>query len=100
MIQFYKNINFSSDKPILEKVLQTEESVEVKMTLAKGVELKKHRVISRIIVQVLQGEIDFEKNGERFQMQAGDLITVERNVFHSLKAREDSLMRLTIFEVN
>lgn len=100
MIQFLKDVDFSATKPVLEKVLQTPDSVEVKIVLPKGVELKKHRVISRIIIQVLQGDINFTRDGEDIRMQAGDLIKVENNIYHSLKANENSVMRLTMFELH
>jgi quercetin dioxygenase-like cupin family protein len=44
----------------------------------------------------LKGCIEFTVDAETFMLQAGDVIALEGNVMHELKALEESVVRLSL----
>jgi quercetin dioxygenase-like cupin family protein len=78
-------------KPILDNSV----SKVVQFSFPKGKVLQKHNTSSDILVFVLQGRIQFSTN-EEVTLQAGDMVSLEKNVEHSLKALEQSLVILVL----
>jgi quercetin dioxygenase-like cupin family protein len=78
-------------KPILDNGV----SKVVQFSFPPGKVLEKHKTSSDILVFVLQGRIQFSAN-EEVTLQAGDMVSLEKNVEHSLKALEQSLVILVL----
>jgi quercetin dioxygenase-like cupin family protein len=57
--------------------------------------LERHKTSSDILVFVLQGKIRFKAN-EEVVLQAGGLVSLEKNVEHSIEAIEESLVVLVL----
>ncbi|WP_267524624.1 cupin domain-containing protein [Campylobacter sp. MG1] len=77
-------------------ICDDEFSKEIQILMPKGSSMDKHNAPARIIVQVLKGEIDFEINGEVKNLKSLMSIRVDAKIFHSLYAKEDSIIRLSL----
>lgn len=58
--------------------------------------MKEHKSPFPITVYIVNGSIDFMVNEEVYPMRSGDIISLDSNVIHSLKAAENSIIRLTL----
>lgn len=61
-----------------------------------GQQLKEHQTSSQIQVQVLRGRVTFTAGGKSVKLQAGTLLQLEANVPHSVTARTDAVMLVTM----
>lgn len=77
-------------------ILETSFSKEVRICLKAGHAIKEHQTPFPIIVHVYSGEIDFGVDGTTVVLHQGDAITLPGAVPHDLKARRDSMIRLTL----
>lgn len=68
----------------------------VLMALKAGARLHKHHTDGRLVVQVLEGEIEFEAEGEPRHLQAGALISVGAMAQHEVTAATNAVLLLTI----
>lgn len=58
--------------------------------------MKEHKTAFPIIVEIVDGLIDFGVEGKQHHFNKGDIISLEGDVPHDLKALEDSIVRLTL----
>ena len=79
---------------------ESEFSKEIRITMAKDAVMKEHMAPNAIIVQVLRGGIEFEMSGKILVMNEFDMITLPAFIPHSLKALENSIIRLRITTVS
>lgn len=84
------------DKLEVEKMFESDEAKEIKITMPKYSSMKEHKAPGAISVQVLVGEIDFSLNDEVINLKALDMIRVGANIVHALQAKENSIIRLTL----
>lgn len=84
------------------KLAQTAASKEIRITMQKGAVMPSHKAPGEICVQVLRGEIDFslDDTGEAMRLKELDLITLAPLVPHSLKALENSIIRLSLSTID
>lgn len=75
---------------------QNNASKEIQIAMGEGGEMKEHKAPFAISVQVLSGYIHFEVEKEIFELKALDMISLEANIPHSLKALKDSIVRLSL----
>ncbi|HET8854416.1 MAG TPA: cupin domain-containing protein [Salinimicrobium sp.] len=91
-----ENLNYNENRPAVEVLLETDASKEIRMAFKAGQGLKEHKTPFPIVVEVFDGAIDFGVNGQNQTLKKGDLIALEGNMPHDLKAREDSTVRLSL----
>ncbi|NAS32428.1 cupin [Flavobacteriaceae bacterium R38] len=85
------------DKNIKTKVLlESSFTKEIRIVLKKGQFMKEHKTPFPIVVHVLKGEIDFGISETVYHLKEGELLTLEGSIPHDLKAKEDSIVRLTL----
>ena len=58
--------------------------------------MKEHKTKFPITVMTLRGCIEFGVGGEMFVLNEGDVIALEGNVMHELKATAESVVRLSL----
>lgn len=90
------NLEFSENRPAIQVLLETETGKEIRMAFKKGQVLKEHKTPFPIVVEIFEGAIDFGVNGKVQVLKKGDLIALEGNVPHDLKAKEISTVRLSL----
>lgn len=97
-----KTVNFNTDKiysteRISTKViLNDDHTKEIRILMSKNQEMKAHKAPFPIQVHVLEGSIDFEVDGNRFDMEEGSIISLDAHIVHALYAKENSMIRLSL----
>lgn len=96
-VVFY-TLNF--DGVQAEKLLETDFSKEIRISMQKGSVMKEHKAPAPIIVQILKGCVAFEVGSEILILNEFDTITLKANAPHSLMANEDSIIRLSLSKMD
>lgn len=98
---YTNNLVFSDEKMGFSLMLDTPYSKEVRLVFKKGQTLDRHLAPFPIVVQVLEGEIDFDvENKGVTVLKKWDCITLSEKIYHALLAKEDSVVRLSILKQN
>ncbi len=77
-------------------VFKSDTSTIVLIGMHKNAELKEHKAIGNISVQVLDGEINFVAEGQTLSLAKGQMITLQANIPHSVTALEECFFLLTL----
>jgi quercetin dioxygenase-like cupin family protein len=85
----------SFEESFIRPVLDNGVSKVVKFSFPKGKVLQKHKTTSDILVFVLQGKIRFAAH-EKVELAAASMISLEKQVEHSIEALEDSVVVLVL----
>lgn len=93
---FNKDIIFNENKVAVKMILETPESKEIRIMMKKGQEMQEHKTAFPIVVHLISGSIDFEVNKEKHALEAGAILNLEGDVPHSLFAKADSMVRLSL----
>lgn len=95
-----KDVTFNESKPKIDVIFETEGTKEIRIALNTNQLMKEHKTPFPIVIQIVQGTIDFGVNGEKLQLATGDLISLEGNVPHDLFAIEPSVVRLSLSKLD
>jgi len=85
-----------SQKPKIRLLTQTPFSKEIQICLGKGAFMKEHKAPGAITIELFSGKIELGSLEESVLMHAGDIAVFDANVMHSLLAKEDSIVRLSL----
>lgn len=91
-----ENIEYGEKRPALTVLFNTDWVKEVRIVFSKGQEMKEHTAGHPIVVEVVDGRIDFGVAGERHVLNRGMLITLDARIPHDLIAEENSIVRLSL----
>ncbi|MDT0647174.1 cupin domain-containing protein [Zunongwangia sp. F260] len=91
-----KSLEYNESKPAVIVLMDTDSSREIRIAMKKGQVMKEHKTPFPIVVEIFEGEITFGVKGNLHNLVKGDLIQLEGNVPHDLKAEADSTIRLTL----
>lgn len=91
-----QDLEFNKEKPLIRVLFETDFTKEIRIAMHKGTTMKEHKTSFPIVIEIYDGEIYFGVNGEVKHMAKGDLIALESNIPHDLKAKKDSIVRLTL----
>ena len=97
---FYENIEFSQDKVMIKKILETAISKEIRICLTKDQLMKENTAPAPIIVMVLEGKIKFSVASNEYELKKGDTINLDAKIPHSLLGIENSIIRLSLAQSN
>ena len=77
-------------------VYKTNGMQHVLVALHEGAEMPKHKVSDLLSVFVLEGSILFGTNEKIFELDAGQMINLHGGISHTVKARKESVILLTL----
>ncbi|PSM51951.1 Cupin domain-containing protein [Campylobacter blaseri] len=90
----WKNEDFRDVSAI--KLFEHSGGKEIRISMEKDSFMKEHQAPAAIMVQVLRGKIEFFVQDEMQILDELDMVTLDSNVPHSLKALENSIIRLSL----
>lgn len=79
-----------------ETIVKTDDLRVVLVTMRAGTTLQEHSAPGAMTMQPLGGRFVFSANGEDREIVAGDLITAESGVRHTVHALDDGAFLLTL----
>lgn len=77
-------------------LLETKFSKEIRICMEKGSVMQRHIAPDFIMVQILKGKIEFSLDDDTIILDELDMISLDAKIPHSLKALENSIIRLTL----
>lgn len=97
---FKKDNTFNRERITTSIILESPFSKEIRIMMAKGLEMKKHQTAYPIVVHVLSGKINFGVEDESYELARDGILCLEGNIPHNLFALEDSIIRLTLSKLD
>jgi len=94
-IAFLEDPRFE-EKVQTDKMIETPFSKEIRICMAKGNMMKEHTAQGAITIMVLKGLVAVASGNETVKLSDGEMVCFEANVPHSLKAHEQSIIRLSL----
>lgn len=91
-----KATQFHHQYPTIEVLFQTKFRKELKIAFQKFQVMQEHSSPFPIILEVVDGTIELGINKEIYVGKKGDLISLEANIPHHLRALETSIVRLSL----
>ncbi|AXX86818.1 cupin domain-containing protein [Malaciobacter marinus] len=84
------------DKVAITVMFESEFSKEIRIVFKQDQVMKEHKTSYPITVEIFEGEILFGVNGKTHTLTRGDIVSLEANVPHDLKANKNSIVRLSL----
>ncbi len=97
---FNEHIHYNDANIITKVILESSFSREIRILLKREQIMKEHKAPFPIIVHVLEGEVEFGVQKGVHLLKKGAIISLNGNITHNLKARKDSIVRLTLLKLD
>lgn len=94
------NVAYGDQNPAIRVMLESDFTKEIRIVFRADQHMKEHKTAFPIVVEVVQGSILFGVLNKQHTLKAGDIIALEGDTPHDLKALEDSVVRLTLFKAD
>jgi len=93
---FFTDLEFSDKSVLITPMLDSNFGKEIRIAFREGQVMKEHKTKFPITVMTLRGSIEFSVGAEMFVLNEGDVIALEGDVMHELKATNESVVRLSL----
>lgn len=93
---FYEGLEFGENKVVITAMLTSEFGKEIRIAFKADQIMREHKTKFPITVMTLRGNIEFSVAGQTAVLAAGDVIALDGDVLHELKATQDSVVRLSL----
>jgi len=93
---FYKDLEFSDKSVVITSMLENDFGKEIRIAFKEGQVMKEHKTKFPITVMTLKGCIEFCIGDDMYELCTGDMIALEGNIMHELKATRESVVRLSL----
>jgi quercetin dioxygenase-like cupin family protein len=94
------DLTYNDNKPAIKVLFETDFTKEIRIAMKTGVEMKKHQTSFPIVVEIVQGQINFGVNEQVLHLKKGDLIALDGGVPHDLTAKTNCIVRLTLSKLD
>ena len=91
-----KDIIYNENKPAISVLFETATTKEIRIVFKRGQIMKEHQTAFPISVEMVDGTLDFGVENQVHHLERCDLLALEGNVPHDLKATSDCVVRLTL----
>lgn len=88
--------HFNDSKPNIQLLARSGHARQILFSFRAGQGLKEHTTSSQIAVQIISGELTFEVEGDSSLLTPGQLVLLEADMPHSVYAKSDTVMLLTM----
>ena len=92
----YDDIKYSEEKIQITPMFESDASKEIRIVFTKDQVMKDHKTNFPITVEIFEGEIDFGVDNQIYNLTKGEIVSLEASIVHNLRAKEDSIVRLTL----
>lgn len=92
----FDQIVYGEQKPAVTVLLDTPTGKEIRIVFREGQEMKEHQSPYPIVVEIVEGHIDFAVEGVVQPLKKGMLIALSAAVPHGLLAKMDAVVRLSL----
>ncbi len=92
----FTNLEFNKSKPVITVLFETSFTKEIRIAMHAGTHMKKHQTAFPIVVELVEGKLDFGVKDSVYQLDKGSIIALESSVPHDLKAKTNCDIRLTL----
>lgn len=96
MNSFLEDTAFNPEKVTTQLIIESDFTKEIKITMHKNTVMKEHKTPFPIVIHVLQGAIEFDYEEKTHELTMGDIISLSGGIPHSLAAKANSIVRLTL----
>jgi len=90
------DLKYGDERPAISVLFESQTSKEIRILFKAGQIMKEHQTTYPITVELFDGTLDFGVDGAIHHLHKGDILTLEANVPHDLKALSDCIVRLTL----
>ena len=92
----YQDLNYNVDKVAISVLFETETTKEIRILFKQGQVMKKHQTAFPITVEMVDGQLDFGVENIVYNLEKGDLVSLNGGIPHDLNAKTDCIVRLTL----
>lgn len=71
-------------------IYETDSQVVTHLNIKANEEIPSHKSTMNVIVVIYEGEVEFTENNDAYNIKPGDIVQMNPNTPHSLKAISDS----------
>jgi quercetin dioxygenase-like cupin family protein len=93
---FYDDLIFSDNAVVITPMVESSFGKEIRIAFKEGQVMKEHKTKFPITIMTLKGSIEFSVEGEMSVLNEGDIIALEGNIMHELKATKESIVWLAL----
>ena len=93
---FFTDLKFSDESVVITPMLDASFGKEIRIAFKEGQIMKEHKTKFPITVMAMRGSIEFVVGEKTVILNEGDVIALEGNVMHELKALKESVVRLSL----
>lgn len=98
-VSFLKEPRFA-DKPQIDLMMENENGKEIRICMQKGNVMAEHTAPGAIVIMVLSGVVDIGSAEGDVRLGAGEAVYFSARAPHSLRAQEDSVVRLSLSKID
>lgn len=95
LVSFLDNLRFA-DKPQIDVLLETSYSKEIRICMQQYNVMKEHTAPKAITIMLISGNVLISSPIGDVDLKAGEMVCFDALMPHSLAAKQDSVIRLTL----
>ena len=91
-------VEYQEDAIISRTLIEKEGGTVTLFAFAEGENISKHTASHEALAQVMEGKVEFIISGDKYQLEAGEMVIMPGGKPHSLRALSSSKMLLVMID--